>query len=141
MQVTDVHVLLYNTMMFCGVTPEMLFGRMEEERTKQLQNVALSNSISITTMAAETPETIKRTPATETPTIERRESVWTAKGSKQTTSVQAPPVEPPILKRAPPVQAPASEERDIKKPPKQLTHQDMLQWLADKDGVSFLTSL
>lgn len=137
MQVTDVHVLLYNTMMFCGVTPEMLFGRMEEERAKQLENVEFSNTFSFTAEQ----ESIKRTSAAEALTMEERGSIWTENGSKQATSFQAPPVDPPVLKRAPPVQASAAEERDAKKPPKRLTHKNMLQWLTDKDGVSFQTSL
>jgi hypothetical protein len=117
LQVTDVHVVLYNTLMFCGITPEMLFGPTEERSVKQAQKGGAPNSMKMPGNT-KTPENVMsvREAATHGPAVEERIN---GKASKQMS-----------------VSKSAICETDAKKAPKRLTQKHMLQWIADRDGVS-----
>lgn len=113
---TDVHVVLYNTLMFCGITPEMLFGPTEHS-VQQAQKGGAPNSMKMSGNT-KTPEIVMsvREAATHGPAVEEHIN------SKVSTQMS---VSKSIIC-----------ETDAKKAPKRLTQKHMLQWIADRDGVS-----
>lgn len=111
-QVTDIHVLLYNTMMTCGITPHEMFLTPIEERPRQV------------------PEKVAAPKKVTAPTISKATS-----GPKKAAESR-----PPTVKLTPSDRNSSSEEPDSTKTPKRLTQKHMLQWMADRNGVSNLPS-
>lgn len=110
MQVTDVHILIYNTMMACGITPHEVFRSVlptqvpEELPTpKKALFISKPTTDSKRVAAADLPA-----PGSSLPNVKQISS-----GDKN----------------------PATEEVDAKKTPKRLTQKHMLQWMADRNGV------
>lgn len=109
--VTDIHVLLYNTMMSCGITPhEMFLTPMEERPSPAREKIAPPKQLAPTISKATSGP--KRAPAAD-----RR---------------------PPNVKLAPSDRSPSPEESDSNKTPKKLTQKHMQQWIADRNGVTLM---
>lgn len=112
MQVTDIHVLLYNTMMTCGITPHEMFLTPMEERPSQVPE-----KIAAPKKSAPTPSKAASGPKRAAAADSRLPNV------KRTSSARSPPEEP-----------------DSNKTPKRLTQKHMLEWMKDRNGVSDLPS-
>lgn len=107
-QVTDIHVLLYNTMMSCGITPhEMFLTPMEERPSPAREKIAPPKQLA--------------------PTISKATS-----GPKKAPAADR---RPPNVKLPPSDRSPSPEESDSNKTPKKLTQKHMQQWIADRNGV------
>jgi len=110
-QVTDVHVLLYNTMMACGITPQEMF---------------------VSPLGVQPIQIPEKSPAKKAPLSSK-----TTNESKRVAAadVPAPGNRLPNVKITPSDKNPGTEETDTKKTPKRLTQKHMLQWMADRNGV------
>ncbi|KAG0621225.1 hypothetical protein M758_3G002900 [Ceratodon purpureus] len=109
--VTDIHILIYNTMMTCGITPHEVFLTSREERPSQV------------------PEKVAA-PKKLAPTISKATS-----GPKKAAAADS---RPPNVKLPSSVKSPSPEEPDSNKTPKRLTQKHMLQWMKDRNGVTLM---
>ncbi|XP_024381781.1 uncharacterized protein [Physcomitrium patens] len=115
LHVTDVHVLLYNTMMACGITPlEIVPNPIEERQSQVFMQITASNKV---------------------PSLPKKSIVTKSKAAAHDVTSAS---KGPNAKVTSSDKSPTTEEADNKKTPRRLTQKHMLQWMTERNGVTLM---